>query len=429
MQKNKRESIFDVAVVGGGPSGMIAAGRAAELGANVILIEKNEKLGRKLLMTGKGRCNLSHAEFQPREFIKGFGKNGKFLLSTLSIFGVEDTIKFFEENGLKTKIERGKRVFPSTNNAHSVLGVLIKYLRKGKVVILSNTKVVSIKLIEGKIDHLFLNGKRKVKAKEYIICTGGKSYPMTGSTGDGFRWAKKLGHSITNLRPALIPLRTKEKWVKEVQGLGLKNVEISVFQNNKREEKMFGEALFTHFGMSGPIILKMSKRIGEHLENGEVELKIDLKPALSFTELNKRIQRDFEKSSKKMFKNSLSDLMPSKLIPLVIKFSKIDNSKHVGIITKEERHNLVEVIKGIRLRVTSLLDLSKAIVTSGGISLKEIDSKTMRSKIVKNLFFAGEVIDLDGTTGGYNLQMCWSTGYVAGQNAGTEGLRKMAKNI
>ena len=417
MQKNKEQIIFDVAVIGGGPSGMMAAGRAAELGANVVLIEKKEKLGRKLLMTGKGRCNLSHAEFQHREFIKGFDKKGSFLLSTLSIFGVKETINFFEKQGLKTKIERGKRVFPSTNKAHSVLGVLIKYLRKGKVAILPNTKVVSMKVIDGEIDYLFLDRKRKIKAKKYIICTGGKSYPVTGSTGDVLKWVEKLGHSIVRLRPALVPLRTKEKWVKEVQGLGLKNVEISVFQNNQKKEKMFGEALFTHFGIGGPIILKMSKKIGELLEKGEVELRIDLKPALSSIELDRRIQRDFKKNSKKMFKNSLSGLMPSKLIPLVVRFSSIDGSKYVSGITKEERRKLVTVIKSIKLRVTSLLELSKAIVTSGGISLKEIDSKSMQSKLIKNLFFAGEVIDLDGTTGGYNLQMCWSTGYVAGQSA------------
>jgi len=417
MQKKNKKTIFDVAVIGGGPSGMIAAGRAAELGARVVLIEKKEKLGRKLLMTGKGRCNLSHAEFQPREFIKGFGKNGKFLLSTLSVFGVENTIDFFEKQGLKTKTERGKRIFPSTNKAHSVLGVLIKYLRKGGVSILSNTKVVSIKVIDGEIGYIFLDRKRRIKAKNYIICTGGKSYPVTGSTGDVLKWTDKLGHSIVKLKPALVPLRTKEKWVKEVQGLGLKNVEISVFQNDQRKEKMLGEALFTHFGIGGPIILKMSRKIGDFLEDGEVELGIDLKPALSFEELDTRIQRDFKKNNRKMFKNSLSGLMPSKLIPLVVRFSGIDSSKYVSVITKEERHRLVTVIKGIRLRATGLLELSKAIVTSGGISLKEIDSKTMQSKLIKNLFFAGEVVDLDGTTGGYNLQMCWSTGYVAGQNA------------
>ena len=420
MKKNKDKTIFDVAVIGGGPSGMMAAGRAAELGANVVLIERKEKLGRKLLMTGKGRCNLSHAEFQSKEFIKGFGKNGKFLLSTLSVFGVEDTISFFEKQGLKTKIERGKRVFPSTNKAHSVLGVLIKYLRKGKVTILPNVKVVSIKVTEGKVDYLFLSKKRKIKAEKYIICTGGKSYPTTGSTGDAFKWAKKLDHSVVSLKPALVPLRTKEKWVKEVQGLGLKNVEVSVFQDNQKKERVFGETLFTHFGIGGPIILKMSKKVGELLGKGEVELRIDLKPALSFDELDKRIQRDFEKSSKKMFKNSLSDLMPSKLIPLVVRFSGIDGSKCASGITREERHELVKVLKGIRLRIVGLLDLSKAIVTSGGISLKEIESKTMQSKIIKNLFFAGEVVDLDGTTGGYNLQMCWSTGYAAGQSAVSE---------
>ena len=417
MEKVKQTIKFDVAVIGGGPSGMMAAGRAAELGAKVVLIEKKEKLGRKLLMTGKGRCNLSHAEFQPREFIKGFGKNGNFLLSTLSVFGVEDTINFFEERGLKTKTERGKRIFPSTDKSHSVLGLLIKYMRTGKVVILPKVKVVSIKVIDGEIDYIFLDKKRRIKADKYIICTGGKSYPETGSTGDALGWVKKMGHSIVNLRPALVPLKTKERWVKEVQGLGLKNVGISVFLDGQKKQSMFGEALFTHFGMGGPIILKMSGEIGDLLREGDVELMIDLKPALSFDELDKRVQRDFKKSNRKMFKNSLSDLMPSKLIPLVLRFSKIDSSKYVSTITKEERLRLVKIMKGLKLRVTGLLELNKAIVTKGGISLNEIESKTMKSKLISNLFFAGEVIDLDGTTGGYNLQMCWSTGYVAGQSA------------
>ncbi len=414
----KDKPIFDVAVVGGGPSGMIAAGRAAELGAKVLLIEKNKKLGRKLLMTGQGRCNLTNATFDSKEFVKGFGRKGDFLLSALSVFDVKKTIDFFNEKGLKTKIERGGRVFPLTDNAHSVLGCLIKYLRDNKVSILSDTRVTSMRVVENnRIKNLFLDKRRKVKAKNYIICTGGKSYPITGSTGDAFRWAKKLGHSVVPLRPALTPLRTKEGWVKELQGLDLKNVEVSVVQAEEKKEEIFGDLIFTHFGLSGPIILKISKKVGQLLKVGEVKLIIDLKPALNFSELDKRVQKDFDKYSRKMFKNSLSDLLPSKIIPLVVKFSGIDERKKVNIITREERHRLIRVLKGIEINVRSLYGFRKAIVTSGGISLKEIESKTMRSKKIKNLFFAGEVIDLDGTTGGYNLQMCWTTGFVAGQNS------------
>lgn len=415
MQKNNKE--FDVAVIGGGPSGMIAAGRAAELGSKVILIERNKILGKKLLMTGKGRCNLSNAEFNDKKFVEeGFGFKGHFLLSTLSLFGVEETINFFNKRGLETKVERGDRVFPAHGNAQSVINLLVQYLKEGSVEVMMG-RVVSMRVVNDKIENIFLDRRRKIEAKNYIICTGGKSYPVTGSTGDAFRWAKKMGHTVERLRPALVPLRTKEKWVKELQGLDLKNVEVSVFQDGEEKEKVFGDALFTHFGMSGPIILQASKTISRLLEKGEVKLVLDLKPALDFEKLDKRIQRDFEKYSNKMFKNALSDLLPSKIIPLIVKFSGIDERKQVNKITREERHHLVRTLKGIEISVIDTLGFKHSIVTDGGISLKEVDSKTMKSKKVKNLFFAGEVIDLAGDTGGYNLQMCWSTGYVAGQNA------------
>lgn len=418
-----QNSYFDVAVIGGGPAGMTAAGRAGELGANVVLIEKNRELGRKLLLTGKGRCNLTQAEFDIRKLIAEYGKNGEFLFSPFSVFGVKEVIKFFEDRGLKTKIERGQRVFPVSDKAQDVLDVLLNYMKKNGVTILNSSEVVGLKKNGKKITGILLkNGG--VVADNYILSTGGKSYPFTGSTGDGFKWAKELGHRITGLRPALVPIRVEEQWVKEVQGLTLKNVKISVFQNSKRQDSRFGEALFTHFGMSGPIILDMSKKIGNLLEKGKVKLSIDLKPALEFTILDERTKRDFAKYHNKMFKNALDDLLPKKLIPIVIRFSGIKPEKLVNQIIKEERHNLIRLLKGLEVTVFGLLDFESAIVTSGGVSLKEIDSKTMKSKLIDNLFFAGEIIDLDGPSGGYNLQMCWSTGYIAGENAA-----KSAKEI
>jgi hypothetical protein len=405
---------FDVAVIGGGPAGMIAAGRAAELGAKVVLIEKNDKLGVKLLLTGKGRCNLSHAEFNVRKFVESFGQGGDFLFSPLSLFGVKSTMEFFEKRGLKLK--RGQRVFPSSDQASDVLGILTNYLRKNKVNVMTGSEVVSIRKNNNQIFRIILKEK-EIIADKYIFSTGGKSYAQTGSTGDGFRWAKQLGHTITELQPALTPIEIKEKWIKEVQGLSLKNVNISAWQNNKKKDEAFGEALFTHFGLSGPIILDLSKGVGRLLKTGEVKLLLDLKPALDFIKLDNRIKRDFAKYSNKLFKNSLDDLLPQKLIPLIIRFSGINPEKKVNTITKEERNKLVKSLKKIEMSVLRVCGFDQAIVTTGGVSLKEIDSKTMKSKIIDNLFLAGEIIDLDGPTGGYNLQVCWTTGYLAGQSS------------
>jgi len=412
----ENKTIFDVVVIGGGPAGMMAGGRAGELGAKVLLLEKNAALGRKLLLTGKGRSNITKAEFNPRELLKKYGREGDFLLYPLSIFGVKETIDFFEKKGLKTKVERGKRIFPQSDRASDVLNILISYLKKGKVEIMTNSEVKKIIKKKKKIVKIILSGGREILAKNYIISTGGKSYPGTGSTGEGYQWAKELGHKVNKLRPALVPLRIKENWPKTAQGLSLKNVELTVFQNNKKQDSRFGELLFTHFGVSGPIVLDLSGKVGELLEKGEVKLVLDLKPALDFQTLDKRIQSDFSKYSQKLFKNSLSDLLPQKLIPIIVELPGINPEKKVNEITREERQKLVRLLKGLEMRVISLLGFETAIVTSGGVSLKEIDSKTMESKLIKNLFFAGEIIDLKGPTGGYNLQLCWSTGYLAGQS-------------
>ena len=396
---------------------MMAAGRAGESGAKVVLLEKNAALGRKLLLTGKGRSNITKAEFSPRELLKKYGREGDFLLYPLSVFGVKETIDFFEKKGLKTKVERGKRIFPQSGKATDVLNVLINYLDKGKVEIMINSEVKKIIREKNRIIKVILKDGEEILAKNYIIATGGKSYPGTGSIGEGYQWGKELGHKVNKLRPALVPLKIKENWSKMAQGLSLKNVELTVFQNNKKQDSRFGEMLFTHFGISGPIVLDLSGKVGELLEKGEVKLVLDLKPALDSETLDKRLQSDFSKYSNKLFKNSLSDLLPQKLISIIIDLSGINPEKKVNEITRQERQKLVKLLKRLEMKVSSLLGFETAIVTAGGVSLKEINSKTMKSKLIENLFFAGEIIDLHGPTGGYNLQLCWSTGYVAGEGA------------
>jgi len=414
--KSNKSDIFDVAIIGGGPAGMIAAGKAGEVGAKVILLEKNARLGRKLLITGNGRCNLTQAEFNVREMVEKFGENGKFLFSSLTRFGVKEIIGFFNSRGCKTKIERGDRVFPESDNAQDVLDILIRYMAENGVTVSCGSEVTSLEKEENRITRLMTN-KNEIIAKNYVLCTGGKSFPGTGSTGDGFKWAEKLGHHVTELTPSLTALNIKEDWVKSLQGLSLKNVEISVFQNDVKKESIFGEMLFTHFGISGPIILSISKNVGNLLKKGKVTLSLDLKPALDFTKLDKRIQRDFLKYQNKNYKNSLDELLPQNLIPIIIDLSGIDPDKQVNSITKEERHRLVNLLKGLNVTVTSIQGFEHSLITNGGIAIKEIDPKTMRSKLIENLFFAGEIIDVDGPTGGYNLQVCWSTGYIAGENA------------
>jgi len=408
---------YDLIVVGGGPAGMMAAGRAGELGAKVLLLEKNKFLGRKLLITGKGRGNITRAEFDVKELLKKYGREGDFLLHALSIFGPKEIVDFFEKRGLRMKVERGKRIFPKTDSAKDVLDILTGYLAENKVEIMTNSEVKEIIANQNRISKIVLKNGKDISAKNYIIATGGKAFPGTGSTGSGYLWAEKLGHIVAKLRPALVSIKIKEDWPKKLQGLSLKNVELTVLRDGKKRDSRFGELLFTHFGLSGPIVLDLSGHIGELQEKGEVKLILDLKPALDGQDLDKRIQSDFIKYNNKFFKNSLNDLLPQKLIPVIMELSGIDPLKKVNVITKEERSRLAKIFKNLEMTVFSLLGFESAIVTAGGVSLREIDSKTMRSKLIENLFFAGEIMNLHGPTGGYNLQVCWSSGYLAGQSA------------
>jgi hypothetical protein len=408
---------YDVAVLGGGPAGMMAAGRAGEKGARVILIEKNPSPGKKLLITGKGRCNITQAEFDDREFVKTLGKNGKFLFSSLAVFGPEEVVGFFENSGLRTKVERGGRVFPVSDRARDVLDILLQYLKKNKVEIKTGARVTAFDSSRGHIKCVKLANGGDIEADKFIIATGGKSYPATGSTGDGYSWAKNLGHTIVEPRPALTPVKIRETWPKRLSGLSLKNVAVNIYQNGKKQDSRFGEMLFTHFGISGPIVLDASKKIGELMKNGGVEIQIDLKPALEFAKLDERIQRDFKTIGKKDFVNYLPELLPQKLVQIFAGLSGIDPRKKISLVTKEERQSLVKTLKGLKLTVDSVVGFDQAIVTTGGVSLAEVDPKTMKSKLVDNLYLAGEVLDLDGPTGGYNLQISWSTGYAAGSAA------------
>jgi len=405
---------FDVAVIGGGPAGMMAAITAAKNGSRVVLIEKTNHLGKKLLLTGKGRCNLTNAAENIKTFIEAFGKNGKFLFSSLNNFSNLEVIKFFNSLGLETKVERGNRVFPVSDNSLSVLAVLTGQLEKHHVTILKNTGVKSLMVKRNQIEKIDTTAG-EIEAKKYIIATGGLSYPQTGCTGDGFKWAKELGHTVITPQPALVPVLIQEDFMPELEGLSLKNVLISVYKNNKKQTERQGEALFTRQGLSGPIILDMSKHIGSLLDE-KIELRIDFKPALDYPTLDQRIQKDFAENKNKVFKNSLDKLLPQKLIPVIIKLSGIDENKKATEIKKEERKKLVALLKDFKLTVRGLENFNRAIITTGGVELTEIDPKTLKSKIIENLYFAGEVLNLDGPTGGYNLQMCWSTGYTAGKN-------------
>lgn len=412
-------------VIGGGPAGMMSAITASKQGDEVILLEKQDSLGRKLLITGKGRCNIT-SSLSMDEFIKNTPTNGKFLYSAFKQYTNLDIIDFLKNQGLDVKEERGNRIFPVTDKSIDVLECFKKEIRKLNIKVEYKEKVEEI-LVEEKEGRKRIIGvktkNKKILADKVVLATGGKSYPLTGSTGDGYDLAKKLGHTITKIRPSLVPIETYDKQLcKELQGLSLKNVEIKIIdkENNKNIYEDFGEMIFTHFGVSGPIILSGSahlcryKNIEEKLNSKKIILEIDFKPALSEKKLDDRILRDFEEIKNKQFKNSLDKLLPQKLIPVIIDKSNIAPSKKVNEITKEERKKIVELLKSFKLELKRFRPIEEAIITNGGVSIKEINPKTMESKIVDGLFFAGEIIDVDSYTGGFNLQIAYSTGYVAG---------------
>lgn len=403
-----------VIVIGGGPAGLIAAGISALKGNQVILIEKNNKVGKKLAITGKGRCNITNIEDMDT-FFNSVMCNKKFLYSSFYGFNNYDVINFFEDNGVKTKVERGGRIFPVSDDAKQVVNALEKYATKNGVKIITDTKVTNIVTTDNKVEAVKTD-KGIYECDAIVVATGGMSYPGTGSTGDGYKFAKKLGHNIVKCTPALIPFNIKEDWVKQLQGLSLRNVKITVRDmDNKNLCEDFGEMLFTHFGVSGPIILSASSRLKNKLDR-ELKLSIDLKPAIDSDTLDKRLIRDFEKYNKKDFKNALDDLLPQKLIPIIIHLTGIDANKKIYNITKIERKNIVELLKNLECTITGTRSMKEAIVTAGGIDVKEINPKTMESKIIDGLYFAGEVIDLDALTGGYNLQIAFSTGHQCGDN-------------
>ncbi len=416
-------------IIGGGPAGMLAAIKSAEEGNSVTILEKNNNLGRKMLITGKGRCNIT-SSLDISEFINNTPGNGRFLYSAFDNFNNKDIVQLLKEEGLEVKQERGNRIFPVTDNAIDVLNALLRRMRKLKIDIKTNAKVNKIIVKDNKAIGAIYNEKEKLYADKVILATGGLSYPNTGSTGDGYKIAKELGHTINNIKASLVPLEIYQKdECKKMQGLSLRNIGIKITdsEKNKLIYEDFGEMLFAHFGVSGPVIISSSahliryKDIEELLKNKRIILSIDLKPALTKEKLDDRILRDFNDLKNKQVKNSLDKLLPQKMIPVILDRLNIDKNKQVNEITKEERQKIVEILKRFELTISGFRPIEEAIITAGGISVKEINPKTMESKIIENLYFAGEIIDVDAYTGGFNLQIAYSTGYTAGGSAIGDG--------
>ena len=415
-----------VVVIGGGPAGMFAAIAAAENGHKVILLEKNEKLGKKLYITGKGRCNITNSSDMEVLF-QNVMTNAKFLYSAFYAYDNQRVIDFFEKAGVPVKNERGNRIFPVSDHSSDVIAALSRVLREKGVEVNLHTEVEKIlyapytgadagekKAPRQVVTGVQLKNGKKIEADSVVLATGGFSYKATGSTGDGYRFAEEMGHTITEIRPSLVPFNTKEEYVKEMQGLALKNVNVRIMRDGKLLYDEFGEMLFTHFGVSGPLILSASAVIPSKHVKEPLHAEIDLKPALTEEQLDKRVLKDFEDAKNKQFKNSIGKLFPAKMIPVILELSEIDPDKKVNEITKEERAQFVRLIKAFPLTLNGLRDFNEAIITKGGIKVNEVNPSTMESKIVKNMYVCGEVLDLDALTGGFNLQIAWSTGYLAG---------------
>ena len=420
-----------VIVIGGGPAGMMAALAASEVGHEVLLLEKNEKLGKKLYITGKGRCNITNSSDMENLFANVM-TNSKFLYSAFYGYDNQMVIDFFESEGLALKNERGNRIFPVSDHSSDVINTLQRALKKAGVEVKLYTEVEKIlyeerpdaeeldkkephQIVKGvQLKSGLVEGKKTVIADAIIVATGGFSYQATGSTGDGYRFAREAGHTVTEIYPALVPFNAKEEYVREMQGLALKNVTVRIYDGKKKLYEDFGEMLFTHFGVSGPLLLSASAMISPKYTAKELQMEIDLKPALDTEQLDKRILKDFEEAKNKQFKNSIGKLFPTKMIPVILELSEIDPDKKVNEITKEERASFVKLIKAFPVTLNGLRDFREAIITKGGVKVGEVNPSTMESKKVKNLYFCGEVLDLDALTGGYNLQIAWSTGHLAG---------------
>jgi hypothetical protein len=409
---------MSIVVVGGGAAGLMAAAAAAQAGANVLLLERNEKLGKKLYITGKGRCNVTNA-CDTQDLFGQILRNAKFMYSAIYTFDNFRVMDFFEQNGTPLKTERGGRVFPVSDHASDIIRALSNALERGQVDVRLHTRAASVSKQADSFVVKDTNGA-SFAADKVILATGGLSYPSTGSTGDGYGFAQHFGHTIQTLNPSLTAMVAKESYIKELQGLSLKNVRARIFDGAKLVYDDFGEMLFTHFGVSGPLMLSASAVVNDRLLSRHLQLFIDLKPALTIEQLDQRILRDFEKFKNKQFKNALGALLPLRLIPVAVALSQVDAERKVHEITKEERKSLLQVLKNFPATLTGFRDFKEAIITRGGVHVKEIDPSTMESKLVKGLYFAGEMLDVDALTGGYNLQAAWSSGYLAGSSAAQE---------
>ncbi len=408
---------FDVAVIGGGPAGMMAAGRAAERGLRVILLEKNPILGKKLLITGGGRCNVTNNEPDNRIILARFKEGGKYLASTFAQWNVENTLSFFHKRNMPTVTEKEQRVFPETHKAQSVHDVLVAYMREHGVTVRTNAAVQHIASEGSRITQITLKGGMQIHARSVILATGGVSRPETGSTGDGFRWLTKLSHAVSDTTGALVPLVSHDAWVHRLAGVSLPNAKITAFLDGVKQESRIGKVLFTHVGLSGPGILNFSRAIGELLQYGTVTLSLDILPDMGPDKVNEMVHTHLRTEGNKMVKNSLSDILPSPLVVPLLALAGINADTFGHSVRREERLALVRCIKGMTLTVDSLLGLDKAIITSGGVSLDDIDFKTMRSRKYDNLFIVGDLLNIDRPSGGFSLQICWSTGFVAGSHA------------
>jgi len=406
-------TMWDVAVIGGGPAGLMAAGHLGNVGIKVVLLEKNPVLGKKLLITGGGRCNVTNAEFDTQVLLKKYGSAGKYLASPFAAWGARETIDFFENRGVLIKVETEKRAFPVSNKAQSVHDVLTSYIKAGGVSIRTNAQVKRLEKVDSKISAVILKDGTKIEGRNFVLATGGKSRPETGSTGDGFDWLAKLGHTVSTSNAALVPISVSDAWVKRLAGVSLKDAKVTLFQASEKQESTIGKILFTHEGLSGPAILNLSRTIGELLHYAPVNLEIDLLPTLGYEKINERLQDLFKKEHVKKLKNALRELIPSALVEPVLELARASGDTACNSVTRADRIALTKLLKHIPLSVKGLLGLDKAVVTSGGVSLDEVDTRSFQSRLFPNLYILGDVLDISRPSGGYSLQLCWTSAFVA----------------